>query len=293
MQDKKIPLIFSNFIIKVFAIILMTLDHIGIFLLELKGNDIAIKTGEIFRIFGRFAFPLFIFLLVEGIRHTRSIGKYMLRMGIVASLITIPQIFIYYLFDTSIGSAYSPFLDLLCCGMLLYLISRKDKYSWFAIIPLSLLVGSFIVNGIENSTEITILWFPIYLRCGYNLFGLLLSLGFYFAYPLIKKFYSIYNMDIDGFEEKASYRFVVNVAMSFFLFVAIVVIYLIAKEPSWDLYGVNSESYSETWALVSILFILFYSGKRGYNAKWFNYASYLYFPIHLVIIYAIFYLISL
>ena len=49
----------------------------------------------------------------------------------------------------------------------------------------------------------------------------------------------------------------------------------------------------QLFAIVSGAFLLLYNGKRGYNAKWFQYGSYLYYPIHLGIIFLIGMLITL
>ena len=52
---KKNFLFIDGFILKLVAFFLMTLDHIGIFL-EAMESESAVLTGEIFRLFGRFAF---------------------------------------------------------------------------------------------------------------------------------------------------------------------------------------------------------------------------------------------
>lgn len=269
----------------------MTFDHVGIFLLGMRDNSVAVQLGEVFRLIGRFAFPLFILMLIEGVRHTHSYGKYALRLGIIASAILLVQVIIYYFFDSSIGNAYSPFLDLLCCGTFLYLIHRRDKWSILAVVPFSLVVGSFAVFCIENTQYISIIWFPSYLRCGYSIFGLIMAVMMYYSYPILKKFFESFHMDIEHYEEGPIFRFYLNILYSFAVLFAVVVIYLFAKIPGCDVFGIFNTAYSETWALVAIAIILLYSGKRGYNAKWFQYASYLYFPLHLVIIYLIFNLI--
>ena len=288
---KKSFLFIDSFVLKLIAFFLMTLDHIGIFLVEME-SDAAIMTGEVFRLMGRFAFPLFVLMLVEGVRHTHSFAKYALRLGIVASIVAIAQAVIIYCFDSSLDSAYSPLLDLLCYGTILYLLSRKDKFSFLAIIPFALVLGSFAVGIYELNTENTVIWFPVFLRSGYNIFGLIMALMMFYSYPLLKKLFESYHMDEEGYETSNRFRFYLNILFSFAIFFAVVVIYLIAKIPNCDLFMVNAEFYSETWALLAILIVLFYSGKRGYKSKWFQYASYLYFPLHLVIIYFVFYLIG-
>ena len=47
----------------------------------------------------------------------------------------------------------------------------------------------------------------------------------------------------------------------------------------------------QLFAMFSGAFVLLYNGRRGYNKKWFQYGSYLYYPIHLGIIFLIFELI--
>ena len=47
----------------------------------------------------------------------------------------------------------------------------------------------------------------------------------------------------------------------------------------------------ESWSIFSAIIILLYNGKRGYNAKWFVYSAYAYYPVHIIIIGLIFYVI--
>jgi len=43
-----------------------------------------------FRVIGRLAFPLFVYLIAEGCRHTKSMEKYLLRLGLFALISEIP-----------------------------------------------------------------------------------------------------------------------------------------------------------------------------------------------------------
>ena len=134
METQRDFKIFSGFVLKIFAIVFMTLDHIGM-MLHKSGN--LPEIGTIFRVFGRLAFPLFIFLLVEGVRHTKSIGKYFIRLGILCIVFLIGQLFYYFLISKDTSGLSSPVVDLLLTATIVYLLKRKDKFSFLAILPLA------------------------------------------------------------------------------------------------------------------------------------------------------------
>lgn len=267
--------ILSSFWIKVIALFLMTLDHISKII---PSNSWFIQICDIF---GRFGFPLFILLLVEGVIHTRNFWKYFLRLGVLCGVVLIAQIVIHHFF-LDIYGFYSPLIDLLLCALTLYFLKQKNRKSFFAIIPISIIILSFVVMNLEEMKDIEIWWYPFYLRSGYNIFALLLSLGFFYAYPLAKVMMKNYNNGVNQLEGTAYERVFVNTIMCFVVFISVVIIYLISLIPIGNIFPSN-----ESYALVSAVFIFLYSGELGYNKKWFKYGAYIYFPLHIVIIFAI------
>ena len=275
--------ILSSFWIKVIALFLMTLDHIAKFMYF---NEISPQIADILEIFGRLGFPLFILLLVESVRHTSNFGKYALRLGILASIILLGQIVIHHGF-MDIYAFYSPIIDLLLCALILYLLKQKNKKSFWAIIPVAYIILSFIVMAIEEQRGIEIWWFPFYLRSGYNIFALLLSLGFFYSYPLAKTILKNYQNGVENLEDTGYERLLVNTLMCFVVLLTVVIIYLIGLIPGGDIYNIVHEAY----AVCAIAFIFLYSGELGYHKKWFKYGAYAYFPLHIIIIFVIFLLI--
>lgn len=281
----------DGFILKIIAFVLMTFDHIGLFLNMYNDPSSSIYLiGTIFRIIGRLAFPLFILMLTEGIKHSKNVGRYLMRIALVGVIVLIAEAIIYYCFTSDINGANSPLIDLFMCGSLLALLKRKDKYSLFAILPLSYILLSFGVVVYENISLSSVIWFPFYVRSGYSILGLLLSLGFYYADKILDKILATRWMIIN--KESEQYQKYLNNIYSIVIIVVITFLYLISfiqinNVRVFDHYTMSIEIY----ALLSPLIIFFYNGKRGYNKKWFQYGAYLYFPVHIIIIFLIFTLI--
>ena len=282
MKNERNYQFISNFILKVIAIVLMTLDHVGIFLQNLQNTQ---QIGYIFRCFGRLAFPLFIFIIVEGVRHTKHFGKYALKLGIIATIFLIGQVVFYYYLDNKINSFYSPVLDALIVAVTIYLLKRKDKYSFFAILSIGFIITSFVVTNVERAQNINILWMPFYLRLPYALFDIVLALGFYYAKPLAK--WALLNggnttENLIGTPYEREAENIINtllvLVVSFFFYI---------------LFKVSGVSYMfekyQVFAAAACIPLIFYNGKRGYDKKWFKYGAYLYLPLHILIIFLIFY----
>ena len=76
---------FNAFQIKMIALITMTLDHISSYQTITQNRTINDGLG----IIGRIAAPLFLFMVVEGVRLTRNKTKYLLRLYMAGTVIEI------------------------------------------------------------------------------------------------------------------------------------------------------------------------------------------------------------
>ena len=289
----------SSFFIKVFAIIFMTFDHVGLFLQMLyQDKQNVIVLSDIFRDLGRLALPLFIFMIVEGVLHTHNFKKYLLRLGILASLITIPFIVLEYSHEFSSFStllrAGNIFLDLLLAAIAVYFLKQPNKkLKLLTLLPLAFSILSFIVKGIEESSPIDIHWFPCFLTMQYDWLAIVLAIGFYSSYLLadlyIKYIESVSGLNKEAWVSNGNYRLLVNIISLVIATIIHIFYYLFVY--FWP-EGVFWNASSQVYAIFSGAFILLYSGKRGYNAKWFQYGSYLYYPLHLIALAIVFIIIN-
>jgi len=106
-----------NDVLKVIGVVSMTFDHIGMLLFP-----------HFFwlRVVGRIAFPLFAYQIAVGVRHTKSIAKYAVRVFIFACL-TQP------IYTIAVGSGLNVMFDLFFGIVVLGLLRQnKKKYSVFA-----------------------------------------------------------------------------------------------------------------------------------------------------------------
>ena len=295
MDNRKSLQILSGFILKLLAIVFMTLDHVGIFLYAIPETQ---SVGYVFRIIGRLAFPLYCFFLAEGLRYTRSKEKYLLRIGAMYLGITLVEtIFVFaikrgYTADTL---SPEPFTDLFFILLALYCLLLPKWKKIFALFPIALMGLSFGVDVYERLYSGTIIqWFPLYLRFGYGFFGLGLVIAFYFAPALVEKVYKSrvesVGISLETFRESVEFRRQCNIFSIIGLVVVTVIFWGIGYIASgsdfapFDVYNMRLGSY----CLLSGILLYFYSGARGHDSKIFRIVSYAYFPVHLVILYLIF-----
>ena len=267
------------------------MDHVGQFLMiQYPYKHDVIELANTLRLFGRLALPLFVFMIVEGVLHTKNFKKYLLRLGIMASVISLVFITLEYIYPvndlSSLFRAGNIFLDLTLLAIAVYFIKHENKKLRFiTLLPVAYSVLSFIVKCVESSQNMDIHWFPYFLTMQYDWLSIILGLGFYFSYLsadlYIKYLQPVSGLDKDMWIETGRYRFLVNLIAVIVSSIIHIFYYLFVY--MWP-EGVFWDAGIQVYALFSGAFVLLYSGKRGYNAKWFQYGSYLYYPLHIIAI---------
>ena len=126
----------TNNFIKIIAIISMTIDHIGLIIMD---------DYTPFRIIGRLAFPIFAYFISEGCFFTRNIKKYFMQLLLVG---VISQI----IYTSSTGEWYLNILLTFSFSILLiYLFDKLKEYHNGTVYScIVLLVAFFIIFFLEE-----------------------------------------------------------------------------------------------------------------------------------------------
>lgn len=250
----------SALILKLIACITMLIDHIGY-----------CTPGALWmRIIGRLAFPIYVFLLTEGFRHTSSRLRYGLRLLLFAVLAQVP--FGLMVAKKPFFPEGSVMVTLLLAYLCLWILEagRKNRIlrvlSWLAVLGICYVLHRD--------------WVP----CDYGAIGILLALAFYWLYPWTLK-------------GNRSLRGVVLLLGAFcavfyeriLTYGAILVKilngqpYLVEQESRWTLV--------QAFSLLSIPLILCYNGRKGFSPasktgrKIMQYAFYAFYPVHMLILF--------
>lgn len=308
---------FDGFSLKIAALSFMTLDHIGAFIemnyLPVEGTPLSVA-ATVLRAIGRLAFPLFVFFLAEGMRYTHDRGNYCLRFAILAAFILICQAglgqipgFGYLLSDLS-----QPFIDLLLLALIAFFYEKGGKWRFLIALPVAYILVSAISVLLAMNGAISIYpsgFIPAFLLAQYNILGLFMFIPLYFAPRFL---YSVlYRTGLAGKDEQGQVEFLnpgqygekdyrrqlnalyaASVAAVFVLFWALSYLLLLVGF-RFEVLGPSTSISFEMYGILAAFFLLLYGGKRGYHAKWWMYFEWSYFPVHIALLAAIFYVISL
>lgn len=278
-MSKKLKL--SSFILKIIALVTMTFQH---FVLIFCRNSfylgsIAGTLLEIGLYVGTLSFILFAFMISEGMRYTHNRLFYLLRLAIPAVVLSILGIVFENAYNLT--TLNNIFVDLSLGAAIIYCLDLPRYKKFFVLIPLTLL-GVLLVNNY------TLYLYYFTLRVSYGIYGILLIVGFYYVRLIQDKYlkYQCAKMDVDfdAITVSNEYKFISNVFASLVIVVVNLSCWIVGY--LCPAIAVCDWSY-QGFSTFAIILILFYSGTRGYNAKWFQYGCYLYYPLHLIIMYVI------
>ena len=262
--------ILSAFWLKIIAMVTMIFDHIGaIILFHYSINEpssFLASLYEPFRIIGRFSFIILAFLVVDGVIHTSNKIKYLSRLLILSLVMTLGELCFTHTYSGN------PITTLFLGALTIVLLNLPKFYKLTACIPcIYVILSDLDIIPFKNE---------------YGIYGFFLIIGFYLSLVgakfLLEYYSSVNNLDIEIFANEQmmhKYRLIISCIFIFSYNLAWYLIY-----PSWNnipLIDMSLQIYS-TFAIFP-LFI--YSGKRGYNSKWFQYGCYIFFPAHILIIY--------
>ena len=210
------------------------------------------------RIIGRLAYPIFAFALSEGCFHTRSRLKHFLLIFIMAILIQVVYVLAMKDYSLSIFMVFSISI------ILIYLYDYIQKTT------------SDILESEENSPKRYLIWI---LLIFIFLLIIVATIIFDITTPYLKASYGFQGVLIPV---------IVYITMkltnrSLPISLLVMGIALLAS-------ALMRMEYLNFFGLIAVLLLFLYNGERGkYNLKYF---FYIFYPVHLIIIYLIFLLIN-
>ena len=207
---------------------------------------------EIFRIIGRLAFPIFSFMIAEGARYTKRRLKYFLQIFLLGVICQI----VYFVTSQSL---YMCILITFSLSLLMLFSLKEFKASVFSekrdvkrIVLTALLFAASVVGS--------------YFVCEF------LEVDYGFGGAVLPLFAAIF--DMRGINAPECLKRLDKTFVRVLAFSLGVLIHALLSDVSIQLY-----------ALYAVILLLLYSGERGkYNMKYF---FYLFYPLHLVILYGI------
>lgn len=188
MEERKVFGI-NTFILKVIAIVSMTIDHVGYVLLP---------QYPILRVIGRLAFPIYCFLIIEGYFHTKDIRKYLLRLLIFALVSEVPFDLAFNIGNEGINPFHNQnvFFTLFLGLVVVYIYDNLKKYAidkFYLYIPAFVGIFGCIILAHFTNTDYeaggVCLIFTLYVFREYKLLRILIaSLELYLFFGVIECF---------------------------------------------------------------------------------------------------------
>lgn len=260
--------------IKMLAVVFMTIDHLGAYGFEIPIFDAWYSE---LRLIGRIAMPLFLFALTEGVRHTRSRKKMLLRLYLAAVGCGLFVAVTNFLFDDSVGM----------------FISSNIFFTYFYVVLYIVLVEEILTGCREKNRRRILIGFGgiaatviphILLALLYEVnvmeFGASLDVAFlyqdlvasFLASPLVVEYSILFVIMgvVMYFAGSKTGKAAVLVAFS-------ILCYLGGKIPAISGSMWLPVGYPQYYMILAAPFILLYNGEKGRSSKYFFYC---YYPLH-------------
>lgn len=239
----------SALALRIIACVAMLLDHIGYTFYI-----------EPLRIVGRIAFPIFVYLIYNGYRHTKSPVKYALRLGLFALISQIPfALFCGYTDVFRSGNVFMTLLMALLCIWAADVLAKRTVTRWACLLPaLAVCCGYYF--GI--------------LKSDYGAKGILMAMVFWL---------------LDG---NAVWKRILTcvLVLCAVYYDPILGLGLNLVRGNGIAFSLTDWEKTQAWSLLGLLFIFAYNGKKGkmpggkVGAKIAQYGFYLFYPVHMLVL---------
>ncbi len=239
----------SAFALKIIAVVTMVIDHVGAAL----GSEMPLPVYLLCRTVGRVAMPLFCFMIAEGLFYTRNAKKYLLRLGIFALISEVP-------FDFFISVVSNTTDDLVFLGGWVNLSAQNVGFTLFLGLLGIMLFDTFAAQGRKEAALAAILAAGIaatLINADYGFFGVYYIYVFYFF-------------------RKQNRQIAVALAVGALL-LAVTMMF------SGSLFRNAAISMG---AVAAVIPISAYSGAKGRGGNAARKILYLFYPVHLLVLYA-------
>ncbi|MBQ8639092.1 MAG: hypothetical protein IJ468_07980 [Lachnospiraceae bacterium] len=277
----------SSVVLKLIAVITMLIDHAAascFHIWGLYGIEVPLLDMNLYwfcRLIGRIAFPIYCFLIVEGVHYTRDWKKYALRLGALALLSELPFDFCLHGLQINLGRP-----DVF--GQLMDGLDWKHQNVFFTLL-LGMLCVQFLKAGRQLLTgywagkkdrtvpdRIRFLLFTVLRYASW--IAVTLGLAWVAEHVLCTDYgnggvimISIMGLIDEYWEDVAAWlpKWLIRTA--------------ICALALWTCCQVLNNEF-EMWGMIALLPIALYNGKKGYSNKVLQYGFYLFYPVHLVVL---------
>lgn len=253
---------------------------------------------RIMRLIGRFGFPLFAFLIVEGFQHTSSVKKYAIRLGLFALISEIPFNlgFASKLFNPRYQNVFFTLvLGLLCITCMHYLSEKKmgEKVVQLLFYLAAVLFGPFVTYMLWNDFATRTLLreyvadYTYILPCISGVLSLIILLWLGAKWDVTRR--SVFSGNVLAMIVFCAIAHVLHTDYGSSGVLTIVILYLLRNHRMLAFFAACVELSLHNVSEFTTLFMLFpvalYNGERGKGIN--KYIFYAFYPVHILALYLV------